>query len=299
MFIYKIENTITGQLYIGKTTQSVKTRWSQHKSRGRSIDERTTKHSYKLYKDMKIYGIDKFVCSTIDVANSIEELAEKEKYYIEHYDSINNGYNLVYGDIVGGTVNEEQDKHNRKVISLGVKHYWSEIDSDKRSEIARSSMHSIPSEDRVKYIKNVWNSMDTETKSRRIAKTVNTRLLNDKDKGNYTLISPDGTVYNSIFNLTDFCVTHGLKRNCVYHLIKGNQKSYKGWTVTVNSSPKKNLLKKYKFMSPTGDVMEIVNISTFCREYSLSEGSIRCMIRGVCKQHKGWKLIDMVNNYNE
>lgn len=248
---------------------------------------------------MKIYGIDNFVCSVVDIADTIEELAEKEKMYIEQYDSINNGYNLVYGDIIGGNVNEVQDKHNRKVISLGVKHYWSEIDSDKRTEMARNTMHSIPSENRVKYIKDIWGNMDSDAKARRVSKGVNSRLMNDKSKGNYTLISPDGIEFNSIFNLTNFCVENNLKRNCVYHLIKGNQKTYKGWTVKVNSSPKKSLTKKYKFMSPTGDVVEVDNVSTFCRKYSLSEGSIRCMIRDVCKQHNGWKLIDMMDNTNE
>jgi hypothetical protein len=37
---------------------------------------------------------------------------------------------------------------------------------------------------------------------------------------------------------------------------------------------------------------EVVNLTAFCREYDLDEQSMRNMLRGKVKQHKGWVAVD-------
>lgn len=99
--IYKIENLINGKIYIGQTVQGFKKRYE---SRGEGI-ERVYNYAMKLKEKGKYYnqyfmeeiedfGFDNFKVDEIfDVAYSKEELDEKEDYYIELFDSINNGYN--------------------------------------------------------------------------------------------------------------------------------------------------------------------------------------------------------------
>jgi group I intron endonuclease len=61
------------------------------------------------------YGIENIVFEIIDLADSYEELCEKEKYYIELYDSFNNGYNCTLGgEGTLGRVDSEETKKKKK-----------------------------------------------------------------------------------------------------------------------------------------------------------------------------------------
>jgi len=55
--------------------------------------EKQCHHSKKLQKDFNKYGITHFRFSVLELCN-IEELEEKEKFWIARYDSIDNGYNV-------------------------------------------------------------------------------------------------------------------------------------------------------------------------------------------------------------
>lgn len=91
MIIYKIENKINGKIYIGQTIQKLSRRISSHifpSKENVSVIDRA----------IKKYGIDNFVISQIDHADSIDELNEKEIYWIKYYNCIApNGYNIEKG----------------------------------------------------------------------------------------------------------------------------------------------------------------------------------------------------------
>jgi group I intron endonuclease len=112
MIIYKITNLVNGKIYIGQTTQSIETRWRQHCSKSEGC--------IALVHAIQKYGRENFTVEQIDVASDRDELDEKEKYWIEHYDCIApKGYNLTSG----GThykVSEETRKKHRAI--RGEKH---------------------------------------------------------------------------------------------------------------------------------------------------------------------------------
>lgn len=89
-FIYIIKNYITDKVYIGQTINTVEYRYNQHlwlASRGTS--------NSKLYLAMMEIGLDNFYVETLlECDNS--ELNKHEQYYVEKYDSLDNGYNSVY-----------------------------------------------------------------------------------------------------------------------------------------------------------------------------------------------------------
>lgn len=91
--IYKIENTINHLVYIGQSVD-IQNRFNEHKL----IPFRTWRdtYNYPLYQDMKKYGIDKFTFTVLEECPK-ENLNEKEQYYIQKYDSYNNGYNQTPG----------------------------------------------------------------------------------------------------------------------------------------------------------------------------------------------------------
>lgn len=86
--IYKITNQVTKECYIGQSVDISK-RWKDHAKCGLGID---TPAGNKLYKAMQTYGIWNFSWEVLEQCSK-DLLDEKEKYYIELYDSYNYGYN--------------------------------------------------------------------------------------------------------------------------------------------------------------------------------------------------------------
>ena len=74
--------------YIGQA-RDIKERWREHLKHGLGID---TPAGNRLYRDMNKYGIESFTFELLEEC-SINELNEKEKYYIELYNSYDAGYN--------------------------------------------------------------------------------------------------------------------------------------------------------------------------------------------------------------
>ena len=83
--IYKITNQCNGKIYIGQS-KNIEERWEEHK---RKMQVRNT----QLYQAMRFFGIENFVFEIIKEC-SLDQLNEREQYYIHKYDSINKGYNM-------------------------------------------------------------------------------------------------------------------------------------------------------------------------------------------------------------
>ena len=88
-YIYKITNKINGKSYIGQTTD-YKRRFSEHKAKGYNNEENKL-----LYYAFDKYGIDNFTFEVIE--DKTPNYNEREKYWIQYYDSYENGYNMTLG----------------------------------------------------------------------------------------------------------------------------------------------------------------------------------------------------------
>jgi group I intron endonuclease len=85
--IYKIKNIIDNKVYIG-SSKNIKERWYRHKK-----DLRKNKHhSVKLQRAWNKYGEENFKFEIIIRCDNAE-LLSKEQFYIDKFDSFNNGYN--------------------------------------------------------------------------------------------------------------------------------------------------------------------------------------------------------------
>ena len=91
--IYKITNQKTKECYIGQAVD-LASRWKDHAKCGLGID---TPAGNKLYKAIQEYGIWNFSWEVLEVCPR-DQLNEKEKYYIDLYDSKNFGYNSTSGN---------------------------------------------------------------------------------------------------------------------------------------------------------------------------------------------------------
>ena len=95
-FIYKVTNTVNGKVYIGKTIHSIDWRWNTHLHS--AYNERMGDYDVLFHRAIRKYGIDAFDVVEIEKCeNAI--LGEREKYWIEQYDSYSkeNGYNCTLG----------------------------------------------------------------------------------------------------------------------------------------------------------------------------------------------------------
>lgn len=129
--IYKIINKQNGLIYIGQTTTTLKRRWQGHKSALKS----QIHHNELLQRAYNKYGIEPFEIFLIERCN-IEELDERERYWINYYDSTNRskGYNFESGG-------NKLKKHSPETIEKFILHSRGEnnkLTSEQVIEIKKS-----------------------------------------------------------------------------------------------------------------------------------------------------------------
>lgn len=91
--IYKITNTINQKVYIGQSKQ-IEKRWMNH--RVAAFNQYDEGYEYPLYRAIRKYGLENFQFSVLEEC-SIDNLNDREKYWINYYDSCFNGYNQTLG----------------------------------------------------------------------------------------------------------------------------------------------------------------------------------------------------------
>ncbi len=112
--IYGLRNTINGKWYVGQST-NVMSRWNM------AYKGMRCQNQHKIYRALKKYGYDGFDKIILEEC-PIEKLNEREVYWSEHYDSINNGYNLRVGG--GGRRGELSYETKEKLRSRKFSDEW-------------------------------------------------------------------------------------------------------------------------------------------------------------------------------
>ena len=111
--IYSIICKVNQKRYIGQTTKNLSVRWKQH------IAESKNNTNRPLYNSINKYGVGMFVVRELEADVPYEKLSERESYWIEQFDTFNNGFNLT----TGGEQNKNLSPEVREKISstmLGV-----------------------------------------------------------------------------------------------------------------------------------------------------------------------------------
>ena len=88
MWIYKITNIQNNKVYIGQTIRPVQERFNRHLN-----DALHNVIDTHFARAIRKYGKDSFSWEVIDTANTQEELTIKERYWIQYYNSVKEGYN--------------------------------------------------------------------------------------------------------------------------------------------------------------------------------------------------------------
>ncbi len=90
--VYRILNTINGKCYIGSSV-NIKARWRSHRTAMRA----KTSECVKLQRAWNKYGEQSFSFNIVEIiSGNKEELYKREQYYIDFYDSVRRGYNILF-----------------------------------------------------------------------------------------------------------------------------------------------------------------------------------------------------------
>lgn len=93
-YIYKVICKNTNKIYIGKTQITIKDRWQSHCNA--AFLPTHGDYNFPFHRAIRKYGKENFVIEEIEQCNN-NIINEREQYWINYYDSYNNGYNATLG----------------------------------------------------------------------------------------------------------------------------------------------------------------------------------------------------------
>lgn len=106
--IYIIKNKINNYVYIGQSV-NILTRWNSHKNAASN----NRQDSYtSIHKAMKELGVDNFYIEILEEC-AFDQMDDREIYWIQYYDSYNNGYNMTKGG-----QNNQGENNNRALLTV-------------------------------------------------------------------------------------------------------------------------------------------------------------------------------------
>ncbi len=126
MIVYQALNTATGKIYIGKTAVSLAQRKGDHKAKAYKHGRNSSFH-----EAMRKYGFDNFQWEIIDKAKTLDELNEKERYWIARLKTSEKEYG--YNQTTGGDICEFNEEVKIKIGLAGKGRKVSEAECKRRS----------------------------------------------------------------------------------------------------------------------------------------------------------------------
>lgn len=240
--IYKIENMTTHEIYIGQTTHPRGFN-GRYDFKGIGIERvykkllgneaRGERHNQHLRRSIKKFGFDAFeITEVFDVAKTLEELNEKESYYISLFNSYKNGYNQSFGgDSISG-YNRPSGKecpNSKRICQIGldgklIKIWDCASDASKELNIDQTSISMVCKGDKRKTAGGfVWvheKDYDSNKDYSRIPQ------IKDRGKGAnpVLLLSENGDIVKEFYSINNASVelemsVEGIRKIC-NHKIK-------------------------------------------------------------------------------
>lgn len=103
-YIYKYENKINHKIYIGQSIDPKK-RFREHKNA--AFNSNNTDYDLPIHRAIRKYGLDNFDIVILEFCSK-NQADEREKYWIQFYNSYNKGYNATNGGQDGGGYNGKE-----------------------------------------------------------------------------------------------------------------------------------------------------------------------------------------------
>lgn len=181
--IYLILNLVDGKMYIGQTTRTLEDRLAEHRSTKKTA----------IANAFRKYGEENFLSVIIEYCHSLEQLNEREKFYIALLNTIApNGYNLTDGGKNNGHLSEETK------TKLSRRHTGKKLSSEtcKKISLAKKGIH-LSAEVRAK--------MSASRKGRPISENARAKLLERNEENKKQIVClEDKKIFQSISDAAEY-----------------------------------------------------------------------------------------------
>jgi group I intron endonuclease len=221
--IYKITNP-KGKIYIGQS-RDIEHRFYYYK-----LSNKWIKEQRKLYNSLQKYGHENHLFEIIEECSE-GLLNEKEIYWINYFDSVNNGLNLKYGGL--GGKHSEETKQNISKALIGKKQSKETIEKrskslqgQKRSDYTKQLMSEAGKNKKI-----TWGDKISEAKKKstyRHSKEIMKKIaqINSKPIEQYNL---DGTLLNTYPSAMEAMRQTGVKNDNINQNLRGKSRSAGGF----------------------------------------------------------------------
>lgn len=199
--IYKITNLINNKIYIGSTKNLYQRRIDHFYSL--KINKHHNSHLQNSYNK---YGTENFVFEILITCHP-DMLLWYEQQFSDQWKPEYNKKRIAERNATKRHSTYKGKKRGRKPSSLVTNET-----KEKIKKLGRMMGHSVS--------QNTRDKLSAKLKGRpnyNLAKIVD------------GLISPDGTVYKNILNLSDFCKEHGLSKGNMWSVVNRKRNHHKGW----------------------------------------------------------------------
>lgn len=272
--VYKLTSP-SNKIYVGFTSLTLKQRFSLHKSNFKIWQKTDRKGGCtKLYYAFEKYGTLNWAKNIIGTYNTSEEALQQEMFYIQQYNTMNEGYNITPGGDKAnlGLLLSEEHKLN---ISITRKEYfktpegilWKQQLSEKfknnnpsyKGMKSRVGHHTQESKDKISKA-NIGRVRTNE--QRRVMSETNKKRWED---GVYTNRKP-------------------ADRSNVIPRTGWKQSEHQKQTAA------KALSKDWEITDPEGNVFTITNLTQFCKDNNLGQANMSSVAAGRLKHYKKYKV---------
>lgn len=193
-YIYKAICILNNKIYIGQTNTSIEERWKQHYTA--AFLPSHGDYNFAFHRAIRKYGKENFKIELVEECNK-DDLNEKERYWIQYYDSYNNGYNSTLGG-------DGQCKYDyNDIVNYYLSHNFSLIDTCKFFNIYDQVIYSALKSKNIDY-KNLTNNSKKQKYNKKI------------------LCVETGQIFNSMKDIDIFFgkQVHGNIRRCLNGITK-------------------------------------------------------------------------------
>lgn len=220
--IYLITNNINGNQYVG-LSNNIDRRFMEHKSPKNIANKKTT-----LAKAFRKYNIDNFSFEILEIVNSINDLAEKEIYWIK---KLKPKYNMNFGGL--GNKGHKLSDETKSILRLCGKLQWeNKTDEEKEKIICNFKKpafgRKLSLETKLKLrIANLGKKQSEKSKNKRSKKNKISLLGNNNGNKKVICFRNNRLIdtFNSIKDAADF---YNIHPSNITKVLKGVQKSAAG-----------------------------------------------------------------------
>lgn len=205
--IYRATNTKNGLMYIGASTKPLKQRKIDH------LQKANNDIGYKFHEAIKEFGSDTFIWEEIDTANSMNDLATKEKYWISYYNSKENGYNSDSGGGFKKKVYQYDSQGNFLAEYDCLQSAGNSVNAEAKSISSACLGYNVSCKGYF------WSYNHTET-----------YLLKDTRKKEVVQYDLDGNFIKKFNSVADASKETGISKTCISRCCRNERPSTGGYT---------------------------------------------------------------------